>query len=251
MCPVGFFGTQKGQMSCLSCDHDNWIVTNVLQDVKPMDAFYTSGLRCNWKCNTGFHFESDFTTFKNSLYDTWRSPWGHHCNDILSPDYCDFFDWEEIYMGITSLNNPSVFDSCCQCSQMGLQKGYITQTVCNMTKIEHSICVHNTSHQCVGDTLSLFTGGVELCVSKNVYPSSEVKHCIFEHTWKDVRDDRTVFKTGGLGRRMTEEIEVWVCTVRHPCTVGGDWMCFTFSETHLVIVPWGLNSVLGVVRENF
>jgi len=34
----------------------------------------------------------------------------------------------------------SMFDSCCQCSKMGLQRGHITQTVCNMTKIEHSTC---------------------------------------------------------------------------------------------------------------
>ena len=116
-----------------------------------------------------------------------------------------------------------------------------------------SSCVADTSDHCsVGshefskDGVSTYANG-PVCVAQNIYPADEVAHCVFEHTWRDVIWDKQVFRTGGLGRRMTVgEWEVWVCVTQHQCVAAGDALCFTYSETREVFVPWHYNSVLSL-----
>jgi len=103
---------------------------------------------------------------------------------------------------------------------------------------------------CHGDTLPFSNLGDTICVPKNIYPSSDVVHRNFDKKWGDIKMNRSSFKTGGLGKKTTpDQWEVWVCDINHPSVRGGgDSMCFTFSEENHVFVPWGLNSVLRVVK---
>ena len=58
-----------------------------------------------------------------------------------------------------------------------------------------------------------------------------------------------IFNTGGLGEMMRPPVwEVWVCVVSHPCALDDDIVCFTYNEVKDVFVPWGLNSVIRVVK---
>jgi len=91
--------------------------------------------------------------------------------------------------------------------------------------------------------------GRDMCIPQSIYPSPEVEHCVFGKTWRDVLGSRALFATGGLGKRLCPEWEVWVCAAAHPCVEReDDWTCFTYSERHKVFVPWGLNSALHVMR---
>ena len=100
---------------------------------------------------------------------------------------------------------------------------------------------------CDGDASLFSVGGtVPLCVSNNIYPSSDVSHCVFDKTWEQLRRMHGLYRTGGLGKLMTlTEYEVWVCVREHPCAQDeNDMVCFTYNEKHKIFVPWGLNSVV-------
>jgi len=59
-----------------------------------------------------------------------------------------------------------------------------------------------------------------------------------------------MFHTGGLGKKRCPPVwEVWVCVVAHPCVFDDDLACFTYNEMKGVFVPWGLNSVIRVVKK--
>ena len=98
---------------------------------------------------------------------------------------------------------------------------------------------------CDGATSPFILANDTLCVPNNLYPAPNVAHCVFEHTWRDLRSMQGSFSTGGLGKLVTDfEWEVWVC-MDHPCaTDKDDKVCFTFSEAHHVFVPWGYKSHL-------
>ena len=101
---------------------------------------------------------------------------------------------------------------------------------------------------CDGETSPFKLVEDTLCVPNHLYPASNVSHCVFERTWKDVLDNRHLYKTGGLGKMMCDEWQVWVC-MEHPCaTDKNDRVCFTYSEAHHVFVPWGYNSLLNLLR---
>jgi len=102
---------------------------------------------------------------------------------------------------------------------------------------------------CVDDNLPFSTAsGGTVCIPRHIYPSPEAQHCVFGKTWKDVIRNRDLFATGGLGKKMRDGWEVWVCAVAHPCVERkGDWACFTYFERHEVFVPWGFNSALNVM----
>ena len=103
---------------------------------------------------------------------------------------------------------------------------------------------------CLDDALPLpSASGATMCIPRHIYPSPKVKTCVFGKTWKDVMGDRDLLATGGLGKKQRTEWKVWVCDAAHPCVERkGDWLCFTYSESHEVFVPWDFNSVLRVVR---
>ena len=98
---------------------------------------------------------------------------------------------------------------------------------------------------CDGATSPFILANDTLCVPNNLYPAPNVAHCVFEHTWRDLRSMQGSFSTGGLGKLVTDfEWEVWVC-MDHPCaTDKDDKVCFTFIEAHHVFVPWGYKSHL-------
>jgi Leucine-rich repeat (LRR) protein len=103
---------------------------------------------------------------------------------------------------------------------------------------------------CGGETSPFILANDTLCVPNNLYPAPNVAHCVFEHTWRDLRSMQVSFSTGGLGRLMTDsEWEVWVC-MEHPCaTDKDDTVCFTYSEAHHVFVPWGYKSHLTFLKK--
>jgi len=86
-------------------------------------------------------------------------------------------------------------------------------------------------------------------VPNNLYPAVNVSHCVFDYTWEDVRKNKHLYKTGGLGKKMSNAWQVWVCA-EHPCaTDKNDRVCFTYSEENHVFVPWGYNSVLRLLKK--
>jgi len=102
---------------------------------------------------------------------------------------------------------------------------------------------------CDGATSPFSLAGDTLCVPNNIYPTPNVLHCVFAHTWEDVVKNRHLYKTGGLGKMMRDTWEVWVC-MEHPCaTDKNDRVCFTFDEEHRVFVPWGYNSHLRILKK--
>lgn len=102
---------------------------------------------------------------------------------------------------------------------------------------------------CASDAIIFEFRNTTLCVPPMFYPHTGFEHCVLECSWADVARDRNLFAKGGLGKMMRDhQWEVWVCTSLHQCTDGVDWMCFTYSEVHDVFVPWGLNSVLHVIK---
>ena len=95
---------------------------------------------------------------------------------------------------------------------------------------------------CDGETSPFILTNDTVCVPKNIYPAPNVSHCVFDYMWEEVLENKHLYKTGGLGRKMRDEWKVWVC-MEHPCaTDENDRVCFTFSEEHRVFVPWGYNS---------
>ena len=54
---------------------------------------------------------------------------------------------------------------------------------------------------------------------------------------------------GWSGKKDATVWEVWVCVVAHPCVFDDDLACFTYNEMKGVFVPWGLNSVIRVVKK--
>ena len=103
---------------------------------------------------------------------------------------------------------------------------------------------------CDGAASPFSLDGDTVCVPNIIYPAPNVSHCVFEHTWRDLRSMQVSFSTGGLGRLMTDsEWEVWVC-MEHPCaTDTDDRVCFTYSEAHHVFVPWGYKSHLTFLKK--
>jgi len=62
--------------------------------------------------------------------------------------------------------------------------------------------------------------GSALCVPNSIHPSSDVSDCVFQnHTWKFVKQNLDFFKTGGLGKKMSEEWQAWDCSVQPPCSL--------------------------------
>ena len=89
---------------------------------------------------------------------------------------------------------------------------------------------------------------IDLCVPNELYPAENVSNCVFDKTWGDVKRLKGVMATGGLGKKMRDGWEVWVCGVQLPCAYEAeDWVCYTYSEKHEVFVPWGYNLQLGLV----
>ena len=111
----------------------------------------------------------------------------------------------------------------------------------------------NCTALCDGETSPFILANDTLCVPNNLYSAPNVAHCVFEHTWRDLRSMQGSFSTGGLGKLMTDfEWEVWVC-MEHPCaTDKNDRVCFTYSEAHYVFffcVPWGYKSHLTFLKK--
>jgi hypothetical protein len=79
-----------------------------------------------------------------------------------------------------------------------------------------------------------------------VCPTTCIPLRVFEGTWADVVENQHLYKTGGLGKKMLDVWEVWVC-MEHACAADKtDRVCFTFSEERRVFVPWGYNSHLRI-----
>jgi len=91
--------------------------------------------------------------------------------------------------------------------------------------------------------------GITLCVPPKLHPKQDVTHCTLDKSWMDVKQNRHIFRIGGLGRLMRpDEWKVWVCGAELPCALGtGDSICFTYNEIHEVFVPWGYNRDLRIV----
>ena len=103
---------------------------------------------------------------------------------------------------------------------------------------------------CDGETSPFFLAGDTLCVPNNLYPAANVSHCEFAHTWDDVAENKHLYRTGGLGKKMSGAWQVWVCQGAHPCSDNKkDTVCFTYSEVHRVFVPWGYNSDLRILKQ--
>jgi hypothetical protein len=102
---------------------------------------------------------------------------------------------------------------------------------------------------CVGKARAFTVDGTSLCVPPELYPTSNVSHCVFDKSWKDVIKLKGVMETGGLGDLLVEDKwEVWVCGAQMPCALEQrDWVCFTYNELHNVFVPWGYNQQLRLV----
>ena len=83
-----------------------------------------------------------------------------------------------------------------------------------------------------------------------LYPKPGATQCAFDRSWEDVKQNRHIFQTGGLGKKMRlDEWKVWVCGSQLPCALAtGEWICFTYNEMHDVFVPWGYNSMLRIVK---
>ena len=104
---------------------------------------------------------------------------------------------------------------------------------------------------CEGDTKAFSVNGIDLCVPPELYPAENVSHCMLERTWGHVKENRYIFQTGGLGKKMQGDAwKVWVCGAQLPCALEAhDWVCFTYHEIHNVFVPLGYNRELLIVRK--
>ena len=101
---------------------------------------------------------------------------------------------------------------------------------------------------CEGNTSLFKVNDLDICVPNELYPAEDVSNCVFDKTWGDVKRLKGVMATGGLGKKMSDGWEVWVCGVQLPCAYESeDWVCYTYSEKDEVFVPWGYNLQLGLV----
>jgi len=84
------------------------------------------------------------------------------------------------------------------------------------------------------------------------FPEKNINECSckLDLTWKDLtnmlQQDESVFVTGGLGKRMTEnEFEVWICMKNNECTYDPhNPMCFVYDEQDKKFLPWAHNDDL-------
>ena len=59
------------------------------------------------------------------------------------------------------------------------------------------------------------------------------------------KEREIIFRTGGLGRHMQEDVyESWVC-MDHYC--GDPVFCWVYNEIDKVFTPWGTNSELRLI----
>jgi hypothetical protein len=70
----------------------------------------------------------------------------------------------------------------------------------------------------------------------------------FHELLKGYKDSTIRYKTGGLGKLIDEEHEVWVCLKDHPCADEGGWFCFVYNELTHIFIPWATNKILQLVR---
>ena len=102
---------------------------------------------------------------------------------------------------------------------------------------------------CDETTSPFILAGDTLCVPNHLFPAPNVAHCVFENMWEDVVENKHLYNIGGLGKKMRDMWQVWVC-MEHPCaTDKNDRVCFTFSEAHRVFVPLGYNSRLRILKK--
>lgn len=95
------------------------------------------------------------------------------------------------------------------------------------------------------------------CLHVQRWGSAAVAGCSAGLTWEQVLYQETLSPptawTGGLGRLMTDAVEVWVCVTDHPCGAAGgapgasNVFCFVFDELAATFIPWGSNQCLGLV----
>eukprot|EP00293_Proteomonas_sulcata_P010725 CAMPEP_0184303506 /NCGR_PEP_ID=MMETSP1049-20130417/13248_1 /TAXON_ID=77928 /ORGANISM="Proteomonas sulcata, Strain CCMP704" /LENGTH=184 /DNA_ID=CAMNT_0026615079 /DNA_START=42 /DNA_END=594 /DNA_ORIENTATION=+ len=81
-----------------------------------------------------------------------------------------------------------------------------------------------------------------------------VENCMLNMDWRDIADlhSRGLAETGGLGKLMTADLEVWMCTRcmdldctnPHPCLNNRptDILCYAYHEGDMEWLAWGLNS---------
>mmetsp|Transcript_9229 Transcript_9229/g.17962 ORF Transcript_9229/g.17962 Transcript_9229/m.17962 type:complete len:260 (+) Transcript_9229:3-782(+) len=93
------------------------------------------------------------------------------------------------------------------------------------------------------------------CAQVMAWNQSAVAHCMLPHAWTDsalinpMESHPPTAWTGGLGRLMTGNVEVWVCMEGHPCAHNNErgGFCFVYHETERRFLPWAPNSCLGLV----
>ncbi|EKX42689.1 hypothetical protein GUITHDRAFT_141089 [Guillardia theta CCMP2712] len=120
--------------------------------------------------------------------------------------------------------------------------------------------------------------GLPTCVNETVCPGSSSSNasspsnssfppppspasCSLTASWPsiagtllDPSDQPSPYITGGLGKLMTDDEEVWVCQYGHACAQGSgagatDAYCFIYNETSETFRAWGLASELGMHRK--
>ncbi len=80
--------------------------------------------------------------------------------------------------------------------------------------------------------------------------NSSYSRCQLPFSWtelnKGYKEREILFRTGGLGRHMQENVyESWVCVRDHFC--GDPVFCWVYHENDKVFTPWGPNSELLLV----
>ena len=91
------------------------------------------------------------------------------------------------------------------------------------------------------------------CSGVQQWGSSAVDGCNLDLTWREVNIRESLSPptawTGGLGKLMTDEVEVWVCMAGHRCAHAGvphdenNIFCFVYHELHDVFIPWCIPSL--------
>jgi len=81
-----------------------------------------------------------------------------------------------------------------------------------------------------------------------VFLSRDRMHCSLGLTWKQLlvltqnEETRDRISTGGLGKRLVNEVKVWVCDRDNECSEPINPMCFVYEEVHRMFIPWGLEA---------